>query len=78
MPHTLILYGKPDCHLCHEAEELLVLLRHEYAFTFEKVNILDDRALETKYRYAIPVIVLDGRVELEAPILERELRSALL
>ena len=78
MQHTLAVYGKPDCHLCQEVEEMLMRLRREYTFTFEKVNILDDSALEKKYRYAIPVIVLDGRLELAAPILERELRAALL
>ena len=44
----------------------------------EKVNILEDELLETKYRYAIPVIVLNGHLELQAPIFENELRAALL
>ena len=74
--HKLILYGKPDCHLCHEAEELLVRLAREYAFSVEKVNIHADKLLETKYRYAIPVIVLNEQLELQAPILESELRAA--
>jgi glutaredoxin len=78
MPHNVILYGKPDCHLCHEAEALLVRLGREYPLSLQKVNILEDELLETKYRYAIPVIVLNGHLELQAPILENELRAALL
>jgi glutaredoxin len=72
MQHTLILYGKPDCHLCHAARDLLMQLQHEYTFTFDEVSILSERALEEKYRYDIPVIVIDS------PIMERELRAALL
>jgi len=75
--HHLILYGKPDCHLCHEARDLLVALQREYRFTFDDVDITHDRAREDKYRYAIPVIVIDTQLELEAPIHERELRAAL-
>ena len=78
MRHRVILYGKPDCHLCHEAEAMLVRLAREYPLSVEKVNILEDVLLEAKYRYAIPVIVLNGQLELQAPILESELRAALL
>ena len=77
MQHTLILYGKPDCHLCHEARDLLVQLQREYTFTFDEINILTDSALEEKYRYDIPVIVIDAQLELTAPIMERELRAVL-
>ncbi len=78
MQHTLILYGKPDCQLCHEARDLLTKLQREYTFTFDEINILTDRSLEEKYRYDIPVIVIDAQLELSAPISERELRAALL
>ena len=78
MPHALILYGKPDCHLCHEVEAMLQRLAREYPLTIQKVNILEHGELELKYRYAIPVIVLNGQLELQAPILESELRAALL
>lgn len=77
MAHKVVLYGKPDCHLCDEAEEMLVRLAREYPLSVEKVNILDDGLLETKYRYLIPVIVLNRQLELQAPILESELRAAL-
>ena len=75
--HTLILYSKPDCHLCHEARDLLVALRREFAFTFIVVDITTDETLFAQYHHAIPVIVVDDDFELAAPITERELRSAL-
>ena len=77
LPHNVVLYGKPDCHLCHEAEAMLMRLEREYPLSIEKINILEDRLLETKYRYSIPVIVLNGQLKLQAPILESELRAAL-
>jgi glutaredoxin len=77
MMHTVILYSKPDCHLCHETRDLLVALRRECAFTFMVVDITTDETLLAQYRHTIPVVVIDDELELTAPILERELRSAL-
>lgn len=75
--HHLVLYTKPDCHLCHEVRDLLAPLQREFTFTFDEVNILTDPALEEQYRYAIPVVVVDSQWELSAPIQERELRAVL-
>ena len=77
MQHYLILYGTPDCHLCHDARELLQQLQREYTFTFDEVNILTDNMLAEKYRYTVPVIMIDSQTELVAPITERELRAVL-
>jgi len=74
---SVTLYGKPDCHLCHAARDLLLGLQREYVFLLDEVDISQDSALEERYRYAIPVIVIDFDIELSAPIHERELRAAL-
>jgi hypothetical protein len=46
-PPTVILYARPDCHLCDEVRAQLEVLRAEGpAFQLEEVNIdLDDRLL---------------------------------
>jgi glutaredoxin len=75
--HHLTLYGKPDCHLCHEARSLLAALQREFDFTFREVDISTVVALEERYRYTIPVVLIDNELELAAPIYERELRAAL-
>jgi glutaredoxin len=75
---SVTLYSKPDCHLCREARDLLLGLQREYVFLLDEVDISQGSALEERYRYAIPVIVIDSDVELSAPIHERELRAALL
>lgn len=76
--HRVILYGKADCHLCHEAREMLARLQAEYPFNLQEVDITRDPELEGRYRHTIPVVVIDGSLELEAPIRESEVRAALL
>ncbi len=75
--HKVTLVGKSDCHLCHEARELLEVLREEFDFDWVTLDIEKDAALAERYRYTIPVIIVDEKLELEAPIIERELRAAL-
>lgn len=75
--HRLTLYGKPDCHLCHEAREMLARLQSEYPLTLDEVDITQDEQLHRRYALTIPVIVIDGTQELEAPIRESEVRAAL-
>jgi hypothetical protein len=48
----LVLYGSLGCHLCEQAEELLVSLR----INFLKVEITDDEALMQAYGIHIPVL----------------------
>jgi glutaredoxin len=56
------LYGKPGCHLCERAEEMVEDLSSEYAISLQTLDITSDPALFERYRYEIPVITLaDGR-----------------
>lgn len=64
----LVLYVKAGCHLCHNAEKLLLDLQAELAFTYRSVDITQDPALYERFREDIPVVELDGRVLLSAPI----------
>lgn len=67
----VIFYTKSGCHLCDEARELLEEIASrgvEYDLT--ERDIRSDEALFERYRYRIPVIVIDqaevleGRIEL--------------
>lgn len=49
------LLGKDDCELCDKAEQLLVSLAS--APKFIKINILDDKRLEQRYSWHIPVLL---------------------
>ena len=62
MTRVVTLYGRPGCHLCDDAREVLVRLqaRTDGAFTIEEVDITSDDALHARYLERIPVISLDG------------------
>jgi glutaredoxin len=53
---SLVLYGRPDCHLCDEARAALRRVGHP----FEEVDIEADDALLRRYLERIPVVALDG------------------
>ncbi len=75
--HSLVLYSKPGCHLCDIAEQLVLGLRGEFDFFLEKVDISNDPELSRIYGRRIPVIVIDQRTVLAAPIHTQTLRAAL-
>ncbi len=76
-PLEVRLYGKPGCHLCEQAEELVEDLREEYPLTLHTIDITADPDLFERYRYDIPVILLaDGR-SLAGRIGRAELRELL-
>jgi glutaredoxin len=81
MSPTVTLYTRADCHLCADTEALLARLAPVFGLVVEKVDIASDPRLEHEYRWAIPVVALDGRELARAPIraaaLEDALRQAL-
>jgi glutaredoxin len=57
------LYGRPGCHLCDEARELLASLREEVpAFELRDVDIDSDDELLRRFLERIPVIEVEGRI----------------
>ncbi len=63
MPSRLVLYGRPDCHLCDEARAgLEKLLADGASFELEEVDIESDDALLRRYLERIPVIELNGEI----------------
>jgi hypothetical protein len=67
---TLILYSRPECHLCEAlTAELLPLLAGRA--TVRVVDVGETVALERRYGLRIPVLV-DGDVEISGYPLDRE------
>jgi glutaredoxin len=60
---TVTLIGKPGCHLCDDAREIVagVLAEHE-GVQFTELSILDDAELHDRYADEIPVVLIDGAV----------------
>jgi hypothetical protein len=72
----ITLYGKPECHLCDEAEERLEDLSRQIGSTYRKVDILSSPALFERFRYRIPVIEIEGGATLDWPVTAAQLRAA--
>jgi hypothetical protein len=68
------LYSKADCHLCHEAEQ--VVRRVFGARHVDVVDIIGDQRLEDEYIFRIPVLVVDGQVLAEGRITMADARRA--
>ena len=71
------LYSKPGCHLCEDVRAFLDELAPERGFTVDEINIETDSALFARYRYEIPVVLMDGREVARGKLDERTLLAAL-
>ncbi len=79
----LTLVGKPGCHLCDDAREVIrsviaELPAGEPSVTVVEQNILDDAALHERYVEEIPVVLIGGRVHTYWRVDPARLRTALL
>jgi hypothetical protein len=54
------LIGKPGCHLCDEAREVVAQVTAELGESFDELSILDDPDLQARYWEQIPVTLVDG------------------
>jgi len=74
---TLTLYSKPGCHLCEDARALVDELRGDFGLTVTEVDITLDDELFSRYRYDIPVLLLNDREIARGRITEVEVISML-
>ena len=58
-PHVIV-YSRPGCHLCDEAKAVMQNAGCSDKFTLEEINIESDDELLRKYKYDIPVVMIDG------------------
>ena len=74
-----MLYGRPECHLCNEAREILLALSDEAGdIRLDERDIEQDARLHREYLERIPVIELDGVIIGELVPDPERLRSTLL
>lgn len=65
---VLTLIGKPGCHLCDDARDVVTAVLGELAATsgpavvLEEKSILDDAALHERFVEEIPVVLINGAV----------------
>ena len=78
MPTEIHVYGKPGCSACDDAIELLDDTSARFDFVVVRHNIRAHEALFEKYRYRVPVIVIEGIERLALKFDLQELEAALL
>ncbi len=77
---TLTLIGKPDCHLCDVAREVVetvVADLDDDAVTVVERSILDDPELYAAWWEKIPVVLIDDRLHAHWRVSPERLRAAL-
>ncbi|MCM3657737.1 glutaredoxin family protein [Agromyces mediolanus] len=81
----LTLVGKPGCHLCDDARDVVTAVREELAqlpeapaIAFDEQSILDDEALAERFAEEIPVVLIDGEVHTYWRVDPVRLKAALL
>lgn len=71
------LIGKPGCHLCEQAREVVGRVAAELGVDWVERSILDEQALFDAYAEQIPVTIVDGKVHDYWRVDEQRLRQAL-
>jgi glutaredoxin len=73
----LTLYGRADCHLCHEMRAVVDAVGRELRFELEEVDVDGDPALVAAYGEEIPVLLVNGRKAFKYRVTPGELRARL-
>jgi glutaredoxin len=71
------LYGKPGCHLCDDAREVIARVCADVGASFDEVDITTSEELMAAYGEQIPVTFVDGRQHDFWRVDEARLRAAL-
>jgi hypothetical protein len=77
------LIGKPGCHLCDDARDVIASVVAELpadapTVSVSEVSIFDDAELHERYVEEIPVVLIGGRVHTYWRVDPSRLRTALL
>jgi glutaredoxin len=75
-PIEVVFYTKTGCHLCEDARTLLEEVAQDIEYALTEIDIRSDMAVFERYRYRIPVILINGDTLLEGRIDALELTQA--
>lgn len=73
--NKLLLYTKPDCHLCDEMKDVISVVKREVNFDFEEINIKQNELLFEKFKEKIPLLMMNGRLIAKYYIDKEKLRK---
>lgn len=71
------VYGKPGCHLCEDAVEVVARVCADVGTSYVEVDITTDPELQRRFGEEIPVTFVDGAQHDFWRVDERRLRAAL-
>ncbi len=75
---SLVLIGKPDCHLCDDARVVIADVLAEFdGIELQERSILDDADLHERYWDEVPVVLVNDRVHTIWRVDADRLRTAL-
>ncbi len=74
----VIIYTRPDCHLCDEAKQAIQAARCADEYTLNEINIESDSDLLKRYRFDIPVITINGVEAFRHRLTAEDFKTALL
>ena len=57
----ITLVGRPGCHLCEVAREVVAAVAAETGVGWRELSVEDDPALMEAYAEQVPVTLVDGR-----------------
>ncbi len=60
MNDGIVLVGKPGCHLCDVAREVVEVVCADYDLEFSEINIWEHPGSADRYADRIPVLLVDG------------------
>jgi glutaredoxin len=75
--HHVTLITRVGCHLCEQAQAVLLRLRDELGFGYDELDVDADRDRRNEYSDRVPVILLDGKEHGYWQVEENRLRAAL-
>ena len=73
----LTFLTRGDCHLCHDAREVIDRVLPEYDIRLEVIDVDSQVELARRYGEQIPVLLVDGVKAFKFHIDERRLRRRL-
>jgi len=76
-PVQVTFYTKAGCHLCEEARDMLDDIAALTTYELTEIDIRGNPDIFEKYRYRIPVIIVNGDTLLEGRIEFRDLAKAI-
>ena len=75
-PFEVTFYTKAGCHLCEDARDMLEDIAALKTYELTEIDIRSNPTIFEKYRYRIPVILINNETLIEGRIEFRDLAKA--